>query len=356
MRYYLAPLAAVYGIIVWLRNRFYDWELLPISRYSVPVICVGNLAIGGAGKTPHVEYLIRLLAPRYRLAVLSRGYGRRTTGFVRADAQSSPRQIGDEPAQMKHKFPNVTIVVDANRRRAIRNLLALPEAERPEVILMDDGFQHRSVTPSLSILLTDSEQTYHRDRLLPVGRLREAAAELRRADAVIVTKCRAELTPIEARLMRSEMCLHPYQEMFLTGIHYDPVAPLFPDEAPETDIAPDETVLLLTGIARPQHLRKEIARRAAKVVSLVYPDHHNWRPADLQRIRTTFAHIDGPKRILVTEKDAVRIVTNPLLPAELYPYLYYVPISVTFYADGSRAFDNLILRHIEERRKSARYE
>lgn len=363
MRHFLAPIAVLYGFAVWLRNRLYDWGVFPVMHPPVPLICVGNLAVGGAGKTPHVEYLIRLLAPHYRLAVLSRGYGRRSSGYVRADAKSSPRQIGDEPVQLIHKFPDLILAVDGNRRRAIRNLLALPKAERPEVILMDDGFQHRAVTPSLAIILTDAEQTYLRDKPLPVGRLRESAAELRRADAIIVTRCPTELTPIEMRLMRTEMSLFPYQELFFSCVCYGRLAPLFPAEADEArndgsitvaadDIAPDETVLLLTGIARPLHLRREIARRAAHVIPLVYPDHYNWRIQDFQRIRATFTHINGPKRILVTEKDAVRIVSNTLLPEDLRPHLYYIPITVTFHADGAHAFDRLVLRHIDERRKS----
>jgi tetraacyldisaccharide 4'-kinase len=334
----------------WLRNRLYDWELLKAEQFQVPVICVGNLSMGGTGKTPHTEYLIRLLQGRYRTAVVSRGYGRKTSGYLRATARSTASEIGDEPTQMIHKFPDIVMAVDGDRRRAIRNLLALPMGERPEVILLDDGFQHRAVTPSLAIVLTDYERTFHRDWLLPVGRLRESSEEMRRADVVIVTKCKEGLTPIEARVMRTEMRLFSHQELFLTGIRYEKICPVFPDDCAASELVPDEGVLLLTGIAHPGPLQKEMSKRTQRVLPVEYPDHHIWKPQDFHRIGTAFGHIQGKKRIVVTEKDAVRLVSSPFLPKEWREYLYYIPVSVIFYADGGEAFDRMIIRHIEEQK------
>lgn len=167
----LAPFSFLYGIGVGLRNMLFDWNVLPSEHFPIPVICIGNLSVGGTGKTPHTEYLIRLLKTKYRVAVLSRGYKRRSSGFVLATATTSARDLGDEPYQMKHKFPDVQVAVDTDRRRGIRNLLRLPEEERPEIILLDDAFQHRYVSPSFSIVLTDVHRLFYEDRLLPVGLL-----------------------------------------------------------------------------------------------------------------------------------------------------------------------------------------
>ena len=167
------PLALCYGLGVRLRNLCFGLGILPSETYPIAVISVGNLSAGGAGKTPLVEYLVRLLSPRYRVAVLSRGYRRKTKGYVLASASSTAREIGDEPSQIKRKYPSITVAVDGHRRRGMRRLLALPEAERPQVVVLDDAFQHRYVRPSLSILVTDSHRLFTRDRLLPVGTLRE---------------------------------------------------------------------------------------------------------------------------------------------------------------------------------------
>jgi tetraacyldisaccharide 4'-kinase len=340
----------------WLKNRLYDWEWLGTEQFQVPVICVGNLSIGGTGKTPHVEYLIRLLQGRYKIGVLSRGYKRKTSGFVRATAKSTALEIGDEPAQIIHKFPDVVLAVDGDRKRGIKHLLALPIGDRPEVILLDDGFQHRTITPSLAIVLTEYERIFHRDRIFPVGRLREDPEEMRRADTIIVTKCKEGLTPIEARVMRTEMCLFPHQELFLTGIQYGDFCPVFPDECVASELAPDEGVLLLTGIAHPRPLQKEMLKRSQRVFPVEYRDHHVWRPQDFHRIKATFENMQGKKRIVVTEKDAVRLVSSSFLPKEWRQYLYYVPINVVFHADGGAAFDKMIIRHVEEQRQSGRYE
>ena len=177
----LAPLAWLYGAVTSLRNRLFDWGWLPSERFPLPVICVGNLSVGGTGKTPHTEYLVRLLSPKHRVAVLSRGYKRETKGYRLATTKSSSSEIGDEPYQIKRKFPEITVAVDSDRRRGIANLLALPERERPEVILLDDAFQHRYVRPSLNIVLTDYHRPYFVDALMPDGRLRETRGGIRRA-------------------------------------------------------------------------------------------------------------------------------------------------------------------------------
>ena len=185
----LTPLSFIYGIVVWIRNILFDWGIFTSEQYSIPIISIGNLSVGGTGKTPHTEYLIQLLIDKYRIAVLSRGYKRKTSGYLLATSQSTSFDIGDEPYQIKRKYPNILVAVDSNRRRGILNLLSLPIEQRPEVILLDDAYQHRYVQPSLSIVLSDFHRLFYLDRLLPVGHLREPASNIHRADKVIVTKC-----------------------------------------------------------------------------------------------------------------------------------------------------------------------
>ena len=209
----LLPLSALYGVVVWFRNKLFDWSILPSEEFSVPVICVGNITAGGTGKTPHVEYLIELLKKDYKVAVLSRGYKRKTSGFVLADTQSTVKTIGDEPLQIFKKFPDIIVAVDGNRRRGIKKLLNIPEEKRPEIILLDDAFQHRYVKPFLSILLIDSNRLIYEDTLLPAGRLRESRAGKDRANMVVVTKCSPELKPIDFRLISKHLDLYPYQDL-----------------------------------------------------------------------------------------------------------------------------------------------
>jgi tetraacyldisaccharide 4'-kinase len=181
----LRPLSKLYGWAVGVRNKWFDSGILKSEQFSVPVISIGNLTVGGTGKTPHTEHLIRLLSKKYKVAVLSRGYRRKTSGFHLANAQSTAQTIGDEPFQMFRKFPEATVAVDGNRRRGIKRLLELPVNHRPEIILLDDAYQHRYVTPSLSILLTNRQRLFSKDELLPAGRLREPAANSHRANIVI---------------------------------------------------------------------------------------------------------------------------------------------------------------------------
>lgn len=217
----LTPFSFLYGIGVRFRNQLFDWKILRTERYDLPIICVGNLTVGGTGKTPHTEYIIRLIKDRYRVAVLSRGYKRKTSGFLLADQRSTSKDIGDEPYQMKRKFPDILVAVDADRRRGIRNLLALPENKRPEVIVLDDAFQHRYVAPTLNILLTDCHRLYTQDKLLPAGRLREPVDGARRADVIIVTKCESYIQPIDFRIIEEDIHLSAYQELYfrLSLIH-----------------------------------------------------------------------------------------------------------------------------------------
>lgn len=352
----LSPLAFLYGIGVNVRNRLFDWGLLRSESFDVPVICVGNLAVGGTGKTPHTEYIIRLLRERYRIAVLSRGYKRQTEGFVIAHPGSTSREIGDEPYQMWRKFPDITIAVDADRRRGIRNLLALTEPNRPEVILLDDAFQHRYVRASLYIVLTDYHRLYYRDKLLPVGRLREPSSGVRRADVVIVTKCEPDIQSAEFEGIKKDMRLAASQKLFFSHIVYGDLEPVFPGEAPPRSlgrIGKGSEVLLVSGIAHPEYFQEEVGRYTGGSTSLTFPDHHAFGKEDIQRIQTQLDCLSSADKLLiVTEKDAARLRDNPLLPAEWHAFLYQLPITIGFLRDQGQAFNELISNHISSLKRN----
>lgn len=349
------PLALCYGLGVRLRNLCFGLGILPSETYPIAVISVGNLSAGGAGKTPLVEYLVRLLSPRYRVAVLSRGYRRKTKGYVLASASSTARDIGDEPSQIKRKYPSVTVAVDGHRRRGMRRLLALPEAERPQVVVLDDAFQHRYVRPSLSILVTDSHRLFTRDRLLPVGTLREPRSGVRRADMVVVTKCDPAMKPIESRIIEDELRIDISRPRFFTSIAYRRLEGVWPEECPARELSSlgaDTDVLLIAGIADPSPLIEELRRHTEQVVALTFPDHHTFHRADIDKIRAALKKQRPETLILCTEKDAERLRTTPLFPAEWHARTYALPIEATFLFGASSRFDEFVIRHVETIEKS----
>lgn len=344
----LSPLSFLYGIGVSIRNQLFNWGVLSAERFPIPIICIGNLAVGGTGKTPHTEYIIRLLKDEFRVAVLSRGYKRKSSGFVLATPQSTSLEIGDEPYQIKQKFPDILVAVDANRCRGIRYLLELPKGQEPEVILLDDALQHRYVTPSLSIVLTDYHRLFYYDKLMPVGLLREPASGIRRADMVIVTKCDEDLKPIEYRIIEENMTLLAHQRLHFTHIVYSELQPLFPDTAipvKRCDIRKENEILLISGIASPVHFISEMNKYSDYVKVMTYPDHHAFSNSDFKRMQEVFEKMTSPgKLIIVTEKDAARMQTNPHLPEEWKRRLYYLPIAIGFCLD--RNFGEEIKKHI----------
>lgn len=346
--HYLAPFSFLYGIGVSIRNKLFDWGILKSKQYPVPVICIGNLAVGGTGKTPHTEYLIRLLRKKYRLAVLSRGYKRKTSGFILADEKSQSNDIGDEPYQIKMKFPDILVAVDSNRRRGIEKLLALSEETRPEVILLDDAFQHRYVSPSLSIILTDYNRLIYNDKLLPTGRLRESMSGLNRCDIVLITKCAEGIKPIEYRIMEENMKLKAHQQLFFTQIGYNNIEPVFPEHASSiklTELESDSAIIAISGIAAPELFLKEVERYSSNVCPLIFPDHHDFGKNDIKKIDTCFQEQTNKQVLLLTtEKDAARLKNDPQVPERWKKSLYYLPIGIQFC--GENRFDEIITKHI----------
>lgn len=351
---WLIPFSWLYGLGIGLRNKLFDWGILPAEEFDIPVISVGNLAVGGTGKTPHIEYLIELLHPKYRVAVLSRGYKRKSRGFLVASPSSTAREIGDEPYQIKLKFPDIVVAVDANRRRGIKLL----KKQQPDldVILLDDAFQHRYVTPLTSIVLTDYNRALHLDKLLPAGRLRESRHELSRADIVIVTKCPTDMKPIEYNIISRWLHLFPYQHLYFTTLDYGKLQAVFPEQSKNREVALDELpetagLMTLTGIANPQPMQQYIARHHAPQADLRYPDHHHFTAGDLRTIAERFGSLKGKKNYIVTtEKDAARLRTAPL-DDSVKRALYYLPIHVRFMRHAGTSFDEKISGTIYKNRR-----
>lgn len=345
----LTPLAWLYGGVIALRNRLFDWGILPSAHFPLPVICIGNLAVGGTGKTPHVEYLVRLLSGRYQVAVLSRGYKRLTKGFRLADRTDSSETIGDEPFQLKTKFPQLLVAVAEDRREGIRRLRELPKEQRPQLLLLDDAFQHRYVKPSFTILLTDSHRIYTRDALLPVGRLRESVKGADRADVVVVTKCEPLPTEAERVAIRKELALREGQTLCFSEIRYGDLSPLFPEATQPRTLASlaAEEVLLCTGIAHPEPLEQWLRQHTKRLTTIAFPDHHAFTEADVRRIDTVYQQLPSPKLMVVTEKDAARLRTCSLLPSAWKASLYDLPITIGFSAADEQLFNRLVERHIE---------
>lgn len=352
---WLSPFSLIYGLGVQLRNKLFDLDILQSKSYDIPILSVGNITVGGTGKTPLIEYLIRLLAPSYRIAILSRGYKRKTRGFILADSSSTAKDIGDEPFQIKHKFPEITVAVDANRQRGIERLMQLtPEID---VILLDDAFQHRYVTPSISILLSDYNRMIYEDKLLPYGRLREPIREKSRAQIVIVTKCPKEIKPIDFRIISKRLQLYPYQRLYFTGLSYDELVPVFPNDNDvpiSTNNLSQHEVLLVTGIASPQPFIQYIQGFAPKAAYLCFPDHHSFSAKDIDKIQNKLLEMSNKQSfpcIIVTEKDAARLIHNPYLTDTLKQHLFYLPLKVCFLQNQGTVFDTQIKDIIVKNRK-----
>lgn len=351
---WLRPLSWLYGLGVGVRNTLFDIGVLKSVAFDVPVISVGNITVGGTGKTPHVEYLIRLLRDRFRLAVLSRGYKRNTRGFQLADDGGDWHSVGDEPSQMKRKFPDVTVAVDKNRRHGIETLTAEGGAGAIDVVLLDDAFQHRYVKPGINILLVDYHRLIIYDALLPAGRLREPLKGKNRADIVIVTKCPRDLKPMEYRVITKAMDLFPYQHLFFTTIAYEPLRQLFGGEERSLEsIRPDEQVLLLTGIASPRQMEEDLAPYTSHVTPLTFGDHHNFTERDVERINSAFAALPQPRLIVTTEKDATRLLALDGLSEEVRQALYALPVRVEFMLGQEETFNENIIGYVRKNSRNS---
>ncbi len=351
LRFLLFPFALLYGLAVRCRNWLYDSGVFRSVSFKHPVIVVGNLSTGGTGKTPFVEYLVSLLGNEHRLAVLSRGYRRRTRGFYVASHNTNARLVGDEPQQLASKFSDVTVAVDHNRVRGIRKLLSLNPP--PDCILLDDGFQHRSLTPGLSILLTEYTSLYNQGFLLPVGKLREHAKNSKRADIIVVTKSPAVHSPISEKLIRNSLKPGEKQLLYFSYITYGNLVPLHPDATPQFSKNHINTVVLFTGIANPSPLKAYLSDMCSEVAEIRFPDHYRYRTNDIHKILKAYDDLFTKNKIIVTtEKDAARIrkeKTFDLLKG--YP-VYYIPIAFAFHPHiKGHDFDKVIKDYVRNDKK-----
>lgn len=352
---FLRPLSWLYGMVVAIRNMMFDCGILHSESFDVPIISVGNITVGGTGKTPHSEYLVKLLQDQFQIAILSRGYKRKSRGFVLATPDTTMPEIGDEPFQMKQKFPGIHLAVDKNRRRGIHRLVD-DEGIQPatDIVILDDAYQHRYVTPGISILLMDYHRLICFDALLPAGRLREHQCNKRRADIVIVTKCPETITPMERRGIERTLELYPWQGLFFStfkyGQLYNVFAPTLPKIALEQLKEKQYAVLLLTGIGSPEQMEYDL-KQYTEFKSLKFSDHHNYRAKDIRQIESAFAELKGENRLIITtEKDATRLLQCNF-SEEVRASLYALPLEVVIMND-EKYFNDLIIGYV---RKNSRH-
>ena len=350
---WLLPLSWLYGFGVNFRNQLFELGLLRSRSFDLPVIAVGNITVGGTGKTPHVEYLIRLLKDHVKVAVLSRGYKRKTHGYVLADNDTTQCDIGDEPFQMKRKFNDIHVAVDRNRCAGINHLTHDPATSDTDVVLLDDAFQHRYVRPGINILLVDYHRLIIYDRLLPAGRLREPLSGKHRADIVIITKCPKTLSPINFRVLIKAMDLFPFQSLYFTTLTYDPLKALYHDEQLPLDKLKDRHVLLLTGIASPQQMIHDLQPYTSNIESLAFGDHHSFSRRNQRTINERFEALPEPRIIVTTEKDATRLQNTTDLSEEVKKHLYVLPVRISFMQDQGELFNEKILSYVRKNSKNS---
>lgn len=350
-RYLLYPFALLYGFAVLIRHWLFNIEILPSKSYPIPVIGVGNITVGGTGKTPMVEYLIRLLSDKYKVATLSRGYGRKTKGYTVANQYSGSKEIGDEPFMLFQKFKkNIMVLVDENRREGIENLMQ--DNPHIEVILLDDSFQHRYVKPGLNILLTDYYNLYPNDHLLPVGRLRDIKRAAARADIIIVTKTDKVMSPILSRGIKRMIKPLPHQELYFSYLKYGNLIPAPEFDLPEIKKELPSVIVLFTGIANPWPLQDHLISKCRSLINLDFPDHYEFGKRDVDIIIKTYDEQFARNKILLTtEKDMMRLIKSPYFSRFKNLKLYYIPIEVRMHKPGNILFDNKILDYVKENKR-----
>ena len=345
-RYILLPFSFLYEGIIRTRNKLFDRKFFRSATFDIPLICIGNLSLGGTGKTPMVEYLVKMLHGKYKVATLSRGYKRKTKGFFIANENSKTTDIGDEPMQFYKKFPGITVAVDEDRLMGIPKILN--DKPETEIIILDDAFQHRQVVAGLNILLTEYNHLYTNDYLLPAGNLRDSKGSSKRADIIIVTKCKSNLNEDEKKALIRELNPLQKQKVYFTKIKYETPYHLLTKEKYTFQI--ESQVLLFCGIANPQKLEEEIKSKVASIKMIRFNDHHVYDSIDIKKIKEEFSKIDSPTKIIfTTEKDASRLLKfeNDLkgLP------LFILPMAHEFLFEEGTKFENSVLEYVERMRQ-----
>ncbi len=344
MRILLLPISLLYHIVLTIRHKLYDWHILRTTRFEKPVICVGNLSLGGTGKTPHTEHLLNLLKDNYRVATLSRGYGRKTKGLKLAESTSTYEDLGDEPLQYFKKFPEIQVAVDEDRVDGVQKLLKSKNA--PYVILLDDAFQHRSIEAGLNILLTEYQHLYCDDFLVPAGTLRDVKSASKRAHLIVVSKSPKDLSETEQAAIKAKLKPQKHQKVYFSNLEYAPLQPLN-EAAKEVSVDDVDSVLAFCGIANPKPFVNELKKQYKTVDFLHFADHHAYTNEDARNIIKRFESIVSEKKIIVTtEKDAARLTNSPYLCKFECAPLYVLPISVRFHEEEK--FNKEILSYVRK--------
>ena len=344
MKILLLPISLLYHIILSIRHKLFDWHLLKSKKSDQPVICVGNLALGGTGKTPHVEYLIDLLSEQYRVCVVSRGYGRKTKGFQLANTNCGVETVGDEPLQYVGKFNDILVAVDENRNEAIELMNTMDRP--PELYLLDDAFQHRSTQAGLNILLTAYDKPYFNDFLVPAGTLRDVKSAANRADIIVVSKSPKALDAEQQETFIKKLKPLPHQKVFFSHVEYQPLEP-WTDAASDLSTEKAEHVLLFCGIAQPKPLIEELSNRYKHLETITFSDHHTFTGNDIWTLLQKFDQMPGKQKILVTtEKDLARLTNSPYLCQFDSVPLFVAPIKVNI--DQEENFNKIILDYVRK--------
>ena len=354
---YLFPLSFLYGLGVRVRNWLFDCNLLKSKEFNLPVICVGNLSVGGTGKTPHTEYLVELLKDSFQVAVLSRGYKRKSKGFVRAEkGKTTIADIGDEPFQMWTKYPDVCVAVDADRCEGITLLTAKEVQPTIDVIVLDDSYQHRHVKPDINILLINYYRPAFLDKLLPAGRLREPFKGMKRADIIIVTKCPKDLSLEEERQFENGISPLSSQHLFFTSLSYGNLYNIKNKNLTKElkSLSDKLSVLLLTGIASPTPMIEELKKYTSNIYPVTFSDHHQFNANDFKLIKKEFEKLPAENRIIVTtEKDAARLHSHPLMDDTLKEQCFVLPIKVDFLNNTESLFNKIIIDYVRKNTRNS---
>lgn len=347
----LLPFSPLYNIVVRVRNILFDKAIIKSNEYDVPIISIGNLTTGGTGKTPHIEYLIRLLKNNFKLATISRGYGRKTTGYLLAKKGFTTNEIGDEPMQYLSKFDNIIVTVAEKRTEAIDQLMQ--GLNRPQVILMDDAYQHRYVKAGMNILLLEYDTIFKKDYVLPGGNLREPLSSKKRADVIIISKSPSILVPIEKKRILEEIKPETNQSVFFSFLKYGEFNKVFGPTSPmqmgaSYYMEKRFTIMLVTGIANPSGMIEYLRRLTDKLEILTFPDHHEFNTKDLDKITETFNNIANKSKIIVTtEKDAMRLRNPSIDPAIQKLPFFFLPIQVHIHQEEEK-YNQIIQEYVRK--------
>jgi tetraacyldisaccharide 4'-kinase len=354
----LYPFSFIYGAVTGIRNFMYNNGILPKYEFSLPVICVGNITVGGTGKTPHTEYLIDLLKKDFRVATLSRGYKRLSRGFRIVSPSMNVSEIGDEPKQIFRKYPDITVAVDRDRVHGVRSILH--EKPETEVIILDDGFQHRKITPGFAILLTDFNRLMTKDFLLPYGELRESINSMDRADIILITKSPDDISPIQRRIIVKEVNKAPYQNLYFTSVKYLTPQPLFSESSSGENVfskkeKKEQGTVLVTGIANPLPFKDYLGSFFSEIIHFSFPDHYRFTEKDIHKICQAFVSLGTSRKwIITTEKDAVRLREFSNFAESIRKMFYYIPVGINFLNNDKDEFDNLILEYVRKNKRNNR--